>query len=657
MPPPPLASPAAVTRARPLLPALVGLAVAGGACAQDDLSEQDYFNPLPQVLTVSRLAQPLSDTPGAVTIIDRKTLQDFNVRDMADILRLAPGFYVSGYNGANPIAVYHAPIDEGGVRNLVLIDGRPAYSTYYFGGTMRGLMTVDAEDVERVEILRGSNSAAYGANALFGVVNIVTRHSADSVGAQVSTRLGQGGLRDGRVSLGRGDQTASWRVSASQRADNGLEGLFDSRTLRQIRLRADARPSARDELQLDVGVSELRSGEGYAGNLDNPTRTLDWRDWHINGQWRRQRSDNEELKFSFSLTQENLKDAFDRLLPNPLPPVRVDFSGIGRRLDLELQHQFAVGDNTRLVWGGGLKVDESVSQALYSRPDGISVSEKRLFGNLEWRLAPGWLLNAGLFLGHHSWVGAYASPRLMLNVQPAPDHTLRVGVSRAVRTPSLFELAADTRYDTPLGLIQTNAARGGVQAERLLSQELGYLYTDQAHRVSLDVRVFREILQDRVVPARYGPVQALGIQRLDFVNLAGGEFRGVEYQLRWSPQPRTDLWLSQSFTDAVWYDNNIAVQPPDHATTVAVTHEWANRLRLSLMLTQRAEMGWRGIGRPMPAYRQVDLHLAYPFRVGTTPVRAALTVRSLNGAQQLFTSGFATPSSRRQAYASLHVEF
>lgn len=637
-----------------LLPSLLGLAVVA-AHAQDDLSEHDYFESLPEVLTVSRLAQPLSDTPGAVTIIDRKTLQDLNVRDMADVLRLVPGYYVSGYNGANPIGVYHAPLDEGGVRNLVLVDGRPAYSTFYFGGTMRGLMAVDPEDVERVEILRGSNSAAYGANAMFGVINIITRHSADSAGTRISTRLGEGGVRDARLSLGRNVGSASWRLSASQRRDEGLPSLADSRTLRQLRLRADARPTPSDELQLDIGISDLNSGEGYAGDLDNPRRTLAWRDWHLNGQWRHQRSDSEFFKLSMSLTQETLTDGFDRPLP-AMPPVRVDFSGIGRRLDLEFQHQFSVSDSARLVWGTGLKVDQSVSQPLYSRADGLSINEKRLFGNLEWRFSPQWLLNAGLFVGNNSWVGGYTSPRLMVNFQPWPEHTLRAGVSRSVRTPSLFELAADTRYDTPLGLIQTNAARGNVRAEHLRTQELGYFFNSRPHHVTLDVRVFRETMRDRVLPTRYGPAQALGIQRLDFINTPGGVFSGFEYQLRWAPVARTEFWLSQSFADVDWDDNTSAVNPPTHTTTLAVMHEWTNRLRLALMFTHRSEMAWRGIGR-LPTYRQWDLHLSYPFRVGDMSARAAVSVRNLNGDQSLFTSSFASPVSRRQAYASLQFEF
>ena len=317
------------------------------AQAQADLSEKDYFDALPVVLTVSRLAQPISETPGAVTVIDRKTIEALQVRDMADLLRLVPGYFVGGYNGANPIAVYHAPLDEFGIRNLVLIDGRPAYSSYYFGGTSRGLMSVDPQEVERVEVLRGANSAAYGANAMFGVINIVTRHTADTLGGSASVRLGGDGVRDARVSLGRGDPTLSYRFSALRRSDDGLRGLFDSRQLDQLRLRVDATPSGSDDIQFDAGVSDLRAGDGYAGDVGNPARTLAWRDWHLHGVWRRQLSDTEQIKLSLSATRESLRDRYDYL---PAPGVVVDFSGVGRRLDVEVQHQRTLLPELRLVW-------------------------------------------------------------------------------------------------------------------------------------------------------------------------------------------------------------------------------------------------------------------------------------------------------------------
>ncbi len=641
-----------------VLPGLCLLALATGALADElAISERDYFEVLPVVLTVSRLAQPISETPGAVTVIDRKTIQDLQVRDMAELLRLVPGYFVSGYNGANPIAVYHAPLDEFGVRNLVLIDGRPAYSSYYFGGTARGLMSVDPQDVERVEVLRGANSAAYGANAMFGVINIVTRHSADTLGGEASLRVGGGGVRDARVSLGRGDGTLSYRLSAVQRRDNGLRSLFDSRDLDQLRFRADLRTDARSELQFEAGLSQLDAGDGYAGDVGNPARTLSWHDWYLNGQWRRQLSDTEQLKLSMSLTRESLRDSYAYL---PVPGITVDFSGVGRRMDLELQHQTQLRPGLRLVWGAGVRQEEAQSLPLFYRADALSFTESRLFGNLEWRLAPDWTLNGGLFVGHHSWTGAFATPRVMLNYQAAPDHTLRAGVNKSVRTPSLFELAGDVRYDLDgLTLGRTFAATGQVRPERLLSHELGYFGNLRALRATLDVRVFREKMDGYIASREYNlpaPLPYTGTLVTDYVNTPGPRISGVEYQWRWSPVPQTDVWLNQAFASLSWPGDSGAGSTPTRATTLAVFHQWPRHLRLGLLWTERGPMSWSGVGEMPKRLRQLDLHLSYPLRFGPNAARVAFTVRNLNGAQTLFQSRFASPQSRRQAYASLHVD-
>lgn len=652
-------------RARPLptpkrlsfwLAAAIGL-LTPAAQAQGELSEQDYFDTLPVVLTVSRLAQPIRETPGAVTVIDRKTIEALQVRDMAELLRLVPGYFVSGYNGANPIAVYHAPLDEFGIRNLLLIDGRPAYSSYYFGGTSRGLMSVDPQEVERVEVLRGANSAAYGANAMFGVINIVTRHTADTLGGSASVRVGAGGVRDGRVSLGLGDQDLSYRLSALRRSDDGLRGLFDNRQLNQLRLRVDASPDTSNEVEIDAGLSALRAGDGYAGDVGNPARTLQWRDWHVHGVWRRQLSDTEQLKLSLSATRESLRDRYDY---EPVPGIVVDFSGVGRRLDAELQHQRSLSPELRLVWGVGLRHEEAQSRPLYYRDDALSFRESRLFGNLEWRPAPAWTVNGGLFLGHHSWTGGFATPRLMVNHQLGDDHTLRAGINRSLRTPSLFELAGDVRYDLGGETVgRTFAATGQVQPERMLSHELGYFGNLRALRMTVDVRVFRERMDGYIRSTDYRlptPLLYTGSVVTDYSNTPGPKLSGLEYQWRWAPSPQTEVWLGQAFTRVHWPNASVGM-PPQRSTTLALFQQWPNRLKLGLVLTERRAMSWLGVGLMPAPLRQADLHLSYPMRVGGTQVRAALTVRHLNGAQPLFESRFASPMSRRQVYVSLDAEF
>lgn len=315
--------------------ALIGL---GYACPgwSAELSERDYFSELPTVLTVSRLAQSLNETPGAVTVLDRETIRRSGARELADVLRLVPGYLVGGFNGANPVAAYHVPLDNYGIRNLVLVDGRPVYSGYYIGDTHRGMMGVLLEDIERIEVLRGSNSAAYGANAMFGVINIITRHTLDTRGGEVSVTGGEGGVWDNMARIGWGNEAASFRLSAGRRSDNGYRKVNDDLIASQLHLRGDLRPAADQELMLAAGVSQIASGDGFIAEPDNPRRTVEYRDVYLHGQWRSQLSETDEIKLTANFEEENLQDAFVYALD---PSVTVSTSGRGRRVNLELQHQ------------------------------------------------------------------------------------------------------------------------------------------------------------------------------------------------------------------------------------------------------------------------------------------------------------------------------
>lgn len=242
-------------------------AVAGTAAARADVrtpSEDDYYANIPVVLTASRLEQPLNEAPGAITVVDRKTIRQSGARTVAEVLRLVPGYVSSGWNGANPLAAYHVPLDDFGTRNLVLIDGRSIYSSAYLGATHRGMMGVMLEDIERIEVLRGANSAAYGANAMFGVINIITRHSADTVGGELGVAVGNDGIFDKRARVGAGNEVASFRLSAGEQRDTGYQNDYDNKRLSQLNGRMDLRPSSVDEVMLASGVSYLAAGEGYS---------------------------------------------------------------------------------------------------------------------------------------------------------------------------------------------------------------------------------------------------------------------------------------------------------------------------------------------------------------------------------------------------------
>ncbi|HEX5698552.1 MAG TPA: Plug domain-containing protein, partial [Rhodoferax sp.] len=145
---------------------LVWLMASQGLFAQTHagVSEDDFLQDMPIVLSVSRMPQRLDETPGAVTILDRDFIRSSGARDLPDLLRLVPGFQSSmSFEADAPQASYHGVFGNYSGRIQVLLDGRSVYSSYFAGSVAPGLMSVALEDIERIEVLRGANSVAYGA--------------------------------------------------------------------------------------------------------------------------------------------------------------------------------------------------------------------------------------------------------------------------------------------------------------------------------------------------------------------------------------------------------------------------------------------------------------------------------------------------------------
>jgi iron complex outermembrane receptor protein len=626
-----------------------------GTAQADDISripDEDDFANVPIVLTASRLKQPLNEAPGAVTVIDRRTIHMSGARTLAEVLRLVPGYMASGWNGANPVAAYHVPLDDYGSRNLVLIDGRPVYSSLSVGDTHRGMMDVMLEDIERIEVLRGANSAAYGANAMFGVVNIITRHSADAPKGEVSVTMGNNGIQDRRIQLGTTQGPVSARLSVGEQRDEGYLNAHDDRKLSLLDLRLDIKPNALDDILLEAGVNYLDAGDGFANETMNPLRTVRSRDSYLNTQWRRQLSGADELQLSANHAEEWKRDVAPFA---PLPAVMIDYSGIGYRNNLELQYKSTIGQTLRGVVGAGYKEERARSDVLFSTTGAESFHEERVFGTLEWRVTPEWLLNGGLFLGQHSLAGGYAAPRFMVNWLISPEHTLRAGVTNSVRAPSLFEYAGDMRYDlNGMLLARTWKARGQVEPERVQSQEIGYQGRFPSNQVTVDMRAYRECMSTIIRNTVYTTSQTLpysGNQLKDFTNAPGFELVGIEGQLRWKPIDAGELWLNQSFEHLIWQDEYYNLtqerQPPAHATTVAWFQHLPGGVEFTLIHQFMGSMSWRDNRDWLPVSRRTDVRLAYPFKVQTTRAEVSFTYQSIEGDRPAFLTRYDFKAPRR----------
>jgi iron complex outermembrane receptor protein len=197
--------------------------------------------PLPQVLTATRLKQSPAAVPGSMTVIDSELINASGARDISELLRLVPGMMVGNINGNQAAVNYHGTNASEARRLQVLIDGRSVYRA--------GLATVDwsdipvaLEDIERIEVFRGPNTVSYGANALMAVVNILTRNPADSHGTRMKVTRGQRGIDDFYASQGVGWDGGDLRLSLSGQQDNGFDSdrngtdYRDSRRLNRFNL-------------------------------------------------------------------------------------------------------------------------------------------------------------------------------------------------------------------------------------------------------------------------------------------------------------------------------------------------------------------------------------------------------------------------------------
>ncbi|WP_347904856.1 TonB-dependent receptor [Pseudomonas purpurea] len=186
----------------------------------DDLFLDDQ--PLPQVLTATRLKQSAAAVPGSMTVIDSELIKASGARDISELLRLVPGMMVGNINGNQAAVNYHGTSASEARRMQVLIDGRSVYRA--------GLATVDwsdipvaMEDIERIEVFRGPNTVSYGANALMAVVNVITRAPANSHGTRMKITRGQRGISDWYASQGTGWDSGDLRLSLSGQEDDGFD--------------------------------------------------------------------------------------------------------------------------------------------------------------------------------------------------------------------------------------------------------------------------------------------------------------------------------------------------------------------------------------------------------------------------------------------------
>ena len=664
--------------------------------------ENIFFSELPVVASVSRLPQRQSDAPMAVTVIDRAMLKASGVRDLNDIFRLVPGFQTYPNNTDAARVTYHGLTDEDySPRVQVLIDGRSQYSPLFRNGVNWATLPVAIEDIERIEVVRGTNSASYGSNAFLGVINIITVDPALVKGLSVSANRGNQNVRDytlrGGAKLGAAGDV---RVTYQQKDDDGFTNQFDwidSYRSRLFDLRADFAMTDRDVLQLSAGHVEAvtqrgrlrKSGNVLLGGSDPgwPIHDYSQSNTYMQALWRRSLSPDSDFQLRYSYVADWASDRYVSESSGLL--YDIDTAGDnGVRHEIEAQHNFSPFEDLRVVWGGGWRHDALRSATMFLGNPTVNRETGRIFGNLEWRPVAWFTGNMGASIDHDSMGGTHTSPRIGGNFHLTPQNTIRLGYARAYRTGSIVDYRGN-QWKIPYATADGSPLVSGVgvehkfngdpnmPAERLDAWDIGYLGDWKQWRMSLDIRYFLEKVPNRQMQ--------IDVNRLDstvgdaMVPIQNIRMQGVEYQWKWQPFESTRLMVNQTFikiyanyldgvlnTDSTLSEsdarNNIDLlsdrSAPRHSTSMLLMQKLPFGLEASLAGYWVDRMKWTR-NSEVYGYERYDGRIGYPFRLGAMGGEVAYTVQSINGAHGEFKAN-GQPADRvvdRRQWVSLRLDF
>ena len=597
---------------------------------RDLLSEQDYFREIPQVFAASRLPQHPQDTSGANTVLDRAYILASGARSLSELFVGVPGLQVGLSAGGRPVVAYHGFSGQISQRMQVFVDGRSLYAPYLFGGVDWSSVAVSLDEIERIEIHRGSNSAAYGANAFLGVIQIYTRAAIQASGLSLQVQKGSNAISDRTFRWGRSVDDLQWRAVLSQQGDEGLEGRVDGYRKDSVDFRADFQKSTTESFMFLAGANQGKFGVGGQNSAADPIRSENNSTSFAHLKFKNLVDDGQEWSVSASWTHDGGRDAY----PIPLlsgGELEILKNRQANRYSLEYQHYNSLSDTLRASWGGEYHRDQVQSLELFATESQQKNVAWRFYYNQEWKPLLRWTINAGGLLEQDRYSPLQFAPRFSVNWKPSSQHVLKAGYSSAFRTPSLFEQKSDWRIRDELGqtLYIKYLSRGGLVPEHVKAADLVYQGQWQPLGLSLDVRLFQEELTRLITGELYQlPVRGLeNALAYDLRNNASATQRGSEFQLSLKPFEGSSLSLSEYRARATSAKPAVALSVPRRSSGLHWLHRTEGGLSLYASYFKSQPMTWLGEATAAEAQKVQAVSVQKQFKLDQASIKTSLTWR------------------------------
>ena len=572
-----------------------------------------------EVTSVSKQPQSLSKAPAAIYVISSDDIRRSGATSIPQALRDVPGLHVAqldsqkwaigsrGFNGR-----YNNKL-------LVMMDGRTLYSPEFSGVYWEVQDTVMA-DIERIEAIRGPGAAMWGANAVNGVINIITKHSADTQGGYAE--VGAGDYEKGFASLRFGGKLAEGATARGYIKGFKRDSLaFNSQDMeypQNLMMNGvssdndwqNVQAGGRVDMQLGAASSLTVSADVYSSKLQQ-TLFTPIENAPFYGQYTSDKFDasgwNLLAKYTEALSatsEYSLQAYYDRAKREESL-----FGFITDTIDVDFQHQLKVGDKHNIVWGVGYRyIDDEIdadpiivpvtgygtSTNLWSAfaRDEITLSEDKLWLTLATRVE------------HNSYTGVEVQPNARIMYKIDDQNKVWSSVAYSVRTPSRAEnnlrinavnippnvSVSPARPAAPFLVKVIVVGNDAFESEELVTYEIGHRYTPTSN-FSLDSALFyndyKKLRSVTIGSPDLSTIPAGYItQRNLFTNNDYGDSYGLELSAQWLYDQNLKFKFNYSFFQGDFSEsltqNTIA---PEHI--VSLNADWSINRNLDVNATWR----------------------------------------------------------------------
>ncbi len=568
-----------------------------GRSMPDDLTEMSIEDLMAiEVTTVSRKSQHLSQTTAAVFVITQEDIRRSGVTNIAQALRMVPGLQVARID-ANKWAISSRGFNgQFANKLLVLMDGRSVYTPLY-SGVLWDVQDTLLEDIVRIEVIRGPGAALWGANAVNGVINVITKTAIETQGGLASFGLGTeekyfGGIRYG----GTIGESAFYRAYAKYfKRDGALNAVGDDVPdqwhISRGGGRIDWDIAHKEQLTLQGDYYDGKAGYRLFSKTPFPPYTWDLDEdalisgGNILGRWQHSFSGKSDftLQAYYDITKRKSQ---------LIAETRDTF-------DLDFQHRFGLSERQELIWGLGYRLTRAdiKNQPIvsYTHPD----REDELFSFFVQDEISLWPEKFSLIVGskfeENDYTGSEIQPNLRMRWTPSPLHTIWASISHAVRTPAQADREIKFYQPDVSGFYSVWVLLGNEEytSEKLTAYELGWRL-NRGNEYGLDLSLFYNRYDDLFSfmwgsPVMDGSPPEL-VTPVIHVNDMKGYTYGAELVAEWQP---TDWWriqgyytyLFMNFRDAVTFDlMSLAVEgkSPNHQFSLRSSIDLFKEVKLDL---------------------------------------------------------------------------